>query len=137
MKKRLLAIVLSIMLVVCALPFTFAQVSAAAPAVEIIDGQRTVFLSGFGRMNYQNETKTAFRTFEEALSALGTEGGRICFSGTLNLAEWQDTPGRGPITFEGVGNKVSGSKLDFGKPSSIMCANAVNFEKIIEITRKI
>ncbi|MBR5553274.1 MAG: S-layer homology domain-containing protein [Clostridia bacterium] len=136
MKKRLLAIVLSIMLVVCAIPFTFAQVSAAAPAVEIIDGQRTVFLSGFGRMNYQNETKTAFRTFEEALSALGTEGGRICFSGTLNLAEWQDTPGRGPLTFEGVGNKVSGSKLDFGAKTEVHFLGDTYVSNLMLVTQK-
>ena len=117
MKKRLLtrlsSVILAMMLVVCALPFTSIGVSAADPVVEIIDGQRTVFLSNFGRMNYQNETRPAFRTFEEALAALGTEGGRICFSGTLSLSAWQDTVGRAPVTFEGVGNKPSGNVLDF------------------------
>lgn len=135
MKKRILSVILSLMLVICAMPLTFSQVSAAAPAVEIIDGQRTVFLSGFGRMNYQNSTKTAFKTFDEALAALGTEGGRICFSGTLNLGEWQDTPGRAPITFEGVGNKVSGSKLDFGEKTEVVLGGDTYVSNLMLITK--
>ncbi len=135
MKKRILAIILSVMLVVCAMPLAFSQVSAATPAVEIIDGQRTVFLSGFGRMNYQSETRTAFRTFDEALAALGAEGGRICFSGTLNLAEWQDVVGRAPITFEGVGNKVSGSKLDFGEKAEISFLGDTYVSNLMLVTK--
>ena len=118
MKKRIFSLILSLMLILCALPFSFTAL-AADPAVEIIDGQRTVFLSNFGRMNYQNETRTAFRTFDDALAALGTEGGRICFSGTLDLSAWQDAQGRGPITFEGVGNKPSGSIINFGEQTEI------------------
>ena len=135
MKKRITAILLSAFLIVCALPLTLSSVSAATPAVEIIDGQRTVFLSNFGRMNYQNETRTAFKTFDEALAALGTEGGRICFSGNLSLADWQDTPGRAPITFEGVGNKVSGSKLDFGAKTEVSLMGDTYVSNLMLVTQ--
>ena len=44
------------------------------------------------------------------------------------------------LILEEAGGKITdfkGEPVDFGKPSPILCANAVNFDKLVEITRKI
>ena len=109
-KTRLLSLVLSIILVLCMIPFT---VSAADPAVEIIDGEKTVFVSSFGRMNYEGKTKACYRSFMDALNALGKDGGTIIFSGTAAFTEFNDIEGRGPVKVIGTGTKNTGNILDF------------------------
>lgn len=56
----------------------------------------------------------------------------------LMLSPWDFAAGA--LILEEAGGKITdfkGNKLEYGKPSSIMCANAVNFEKIVDITREI
>ncbi len=109
-KARILSLVLSVILVLCMVPFT---VSAADPVVEMIDGEKTVFVSSFGRMNYEGKTKTCYRSFNEALNALGKDGGVIIFSGTSTFTEFNDIEGRGPVKVIGTGTNNTGNILDF------------------------
>lgn len=118
MKKKMLSGFLAVLLLIAAAAVPAAVFSAAAPSVQVIDGQRTVFLSSFGRITYASEVYPAYRSFEEAIAALGNEGGKIVFSGNFDLSGYSDPEGRGPLTFEGIG-KVSGSVLDFGEAPSV------------------
>lgn len=129
MTRKLLALLLSVLLVLAVVPFT--AVSAQEPVM--MDGVRTVFLSGFGRVNYGGKTQTAFKTFDEALAALGNEGGRIVFTGNIDLSTYVDAAGRGPITFEGVG-KVSASKLNFGEAAAVNLSGDTYFNNVQLVT---
>ena len=111
MMKKLVSLLLCAVLFAALIPA--ANVSAAA-SVQNIGGIRTAFLSSFGKLSYEGTAQAAFRTLEEAVAALGSEGGRIVFAGTLDMKAVTDIPGRAPLTFEGVGDKLSGNKLDFG-----------------------
>ena len=62
--------------------------------------------------------------------------GRVDGFCELKLSPWDFAAGA--LILEEAGGKItdfSGNELDYGKPSSIMCANAVNYDKLIEITR--
>ncbi|MBR5527964.1 MAG: S-layer homology domain-containing protein [Clostridia bacterium] len=109
-KTRILSVLLALTLVLCMIPFT---VSAAAPTVIELDGQRTVFVSSFGKMTYNAKTYTSFKNFNDALSALGKDGGKIVFTGNIAITSFNDIKGREPITIEGIGTKISGNRLDF------------------------
>ena len=109
-KTRLISLALSIVLVLCMVPFT---AFAADPAVTIIDGERTVFVSSFGRMNYDGKPQACFKSFSDAFDALGKEGGTIIFSGTATFTEFNDIEGRAPVRILGTGNKNTGNILDF------------------------
>ena len=108
--KKLLAALLASATAVCAIPFT---ASAADPTVMEIDGIRTAFVSSFGRISYNGKTYTSYKTFEEALAALGSEGGDLVFNGTLKIGELKDPGNRGVITLKGMGTKSQGNLLDF------------------------
>ncbi len=108
--NRLLSLILAAVLVVCAIPFT---ASAAGATVQEINGERTVFVSSFGKMTYNGKSHTSFKNFNDAFAALGKEGGKIIFTGKITLEGFQDIEGRKPITIEGIGTKVSGNLLDF------------------------
>ncbi len=108
--KSFLAVMLSAIIVMCAIPFT-----AYAESAEIleIDGERIALLSSFGKMTYDGKSRTTFRTFNEAFDALGKEGGTIVFTGTAKVGDFKDIEGRGDITIKGIGTKSSGNVLDF------------------------
>ena len=109
MKKqtaRLLTLCLSAQLM--ALP-----VHAADAQVENIDGVATVFVSNFGRMSFGGKNYTAYKNFNEALAALGKDGGKVVFTAEAPLSNFNDTENRGSLTFLGVGKKPSGNTLDF------------------------
>lgn len=108
--KKTLAALLAGLTAALSLP---TAVTAASAQVEDLDGVRTVFVSNFGRLTYNGTAFAAFRTPEEAYAALGNEGGRIVFTGTMNLSAFPDEAGRGALTFEGCGNKLTSSILLF------------------------
>ena len=109
--RKLLAAVLSAATALCAVPFT--AHAAAAAAVQEIDSVRTAFVSSFGRISYNGKTYTSYKTFDEALAALGTEGGNIVFNGTLNIGDFQDIAGRKLLTLTGMGTKSQSNLLSF------------------------
>ncbi len=108
-KTRLLSLVLAVLLVVCAVPFT----ASAAAEVLVIDGECVALVNSFGKMNYEGSARQTFRTFDEAFNALGKEGGKIVFTGKIALPNFQDIEGRAPITIQGIGTKATGNLLDF------------------------
>ena len=108
--KRILAILLSLLLVICAVPFT---AFAADPQVSEIDGERTAFLGTFGKVNYNGKSYASFKTFPDALAALGTEGGRIVLSGNITIGTFTDIPGRKPLTIVGIGANPAGNCVNF------------------------
>lgn len=109
-KTKILSFILAAVLIVCAIPFT---AFAATAAVEIVDGERTVFVSSFGRMSYNGKSYTTFKSFGDAFAAIGKEGGNIVFAGTINMSDFQDIEGRAPIKLIGIGTKSQGNLLDF------------------------
>lgn len=104
--------------------------SAADPGIEMLDGQRTVFASSFGRMNYEGKSYTAFRSFADALSSLGNEGGRIIFTDKIDLSGFADTEGRGSLSFLGAGTKASGNRLDFSGSETVSFKGGVCFDML-------
>ncbi|MBR5527963.1 MAG: S-layer homology domain-containing protein [Clostridia bacterium] len=108
--KRLLAVFLAAVTVLCIIPFT---AFAADPQVEIIDGERTVFLSSFGKLTYLAKSRACFRTVQDALNALGTEGGTIIMTGTADFGNFKDLEGRKPVTIKGIGTKALGNIVSF------------------------
>ena len=108
-KTRLLSLLLAVLLIVCAIPFT---VSAAAEVITV-NGERVALVNSFGKMNYEGKAHQTFKTFDEAFNALGKEGGKIVFTGKIALPNFKDIKGRAPITIQGIGTKATGNLLDF------------------------
>lgn len=109
-KQRWAAAVLAALCTVSALPFT---AQAAEPSVLEIDGERVALYSGFGKMSYNGKSYASYKTFNEALSALGKEGGKIVFTGVANAEGFVDTAGRGALTIAGMGTKSRSNILYF------------------------
>ncbi len=107
-KTKLLALLLATLLVICSIPF-----AASAAEVIIIDGERVALVNSFGKMNYEGKAYQTFKTFDEALSALGKDGGKIVFTGKIALPNFNDIEGRAPLTIQGIGTKATGNLLDF------------------------
>ncbi len=101
---------MALLMIVCLVPFT---ALAADPQVLEAGGQRIAFVSGFGKMNYEGKSYQTYRTFNDAVTALGSQGGTLIFTGTAKLADFKDAAGRGKLIVEGVGTKSSGNLLDF------------------------
>lgn len=113
-KRKLLAVFISAVIILSAIPL--ATVSAAA-GVNDLDGERTVFLGTFGKVSYNGKSYESFKTFSDALNALGSEGGRIVLSGNISVGEFNDISGRKPITIVGIGANARGNLIDFsGQP---------------------
>ncbi len=109
--KRIFAVFLALMMVICTIPFS--AFGADNATVLEIGGKRVALVSGFGKMNYEGKSYSTFRNFNDAVTALGTQGGTIVFTGTAKLADFQDLAGRGGLIIEGIGTKSSGNLLDF------------------------
>lgn len=124
--KKLLALFIAAILVVCSLPLS---VSAAA-GVNDIDGIRTVFLGTFGKVSYNGKSYESFKTFNDALNALGADGGRIVLSGNVLVSEFNDISGRKPITIVGVGSNSSGNLVDFSGQSEIKLAGDLSMGNV-------
>ena len=108
--RKIIAALLALLMVVCLVPFT-----AFAADVEVVElnGERIAFVSSFGKMNYEGKSYKTFRTFNDAVVALGAQGGTIVFTGTAKLADFADLAGRDEISVVGIGTKSSGNLLDF------------------------
>ena len=89
-KRKLLAVFISAVIILSAIPL--ATVSAAA-GVNDLDGERTVFLGTFGKVSYNGKSYESFKTFSDALNALGSEGGRIVLSGNISVGEFKSWNG--------------------------------------------
>ena len=114
--KRILSFLLILSMLLCIIP---TGVFAADPSVVMMDGERTVFVSSFGRVSYKGSAQQAFKTFADALNALGKEGGKIILSGVTNVSEFADIPGRGPVVVEGTGTSAYANRLEFGALENI------------------
>ncbi len=109
---KLVSVLLSVLLILSALPFTAA---AADPAVVEIDGQNTVFVSNFGRIRYGSTNYTAFKNFGDAMAAISAAGGGVViFTGTVSFEGYKDIPGRAPITIIGSDDNTNQNIVDFG-----------------------
>jgi len=108
--KKLLAVLLAAVLTVCAIPFT---AFAASPSVITLDGERTAMVSSFGKISYNGKSYVTYKSFGDALAALGKDGGTIVFTGNVDLSGFKDIKGRAPITIKGIGTKSSGNLLNF------------------------
>ncbi len=108
--KRILSVLLTVLLVMTVIPMS----ASAAPEVYVFEGENSVFVSGFGRLVYEGTTYQAFKNVEDAVAALGKDGGRIMFMGTLDMTKFVDTPGRSKLSFIGLGAKPSGAVLYYG-----------------------
>ncbi len=108
--KRLLAVLLAVITVVCTIPFT---AFAASPTAVVIDGEKTVFVSSFGKMNYGGKSYVSFKNMADAFAALGAEGGRIVFSGNVKLGNFDGIQSHGKVHIQGIGTKSTGNVLDF------------------------
>ncbi len=98
---------------------------ASEPQVTEIDGVRTVFVSAFGRLAYDGQTRTCFKTLAEGIEALGN-GGKIIFSGQHTIGD--ETFGSGEkLILEGIGTKATGNVINFTQPT-------VTFTSDIEIS---
>ena len=115
--KKALASFLAGMTLLSSLPLAAA---AAEPAVEESNGVPTVYLSSFGKISYDGNNHVAFRKLNDAVAALGKNGGRIVFTGTLPMSEFVDIEGRAPLTFIGSAAKASASVLNFDGEESVI-----------------
>lgn len=115
MKKiRFLSFVIVIAMLICSIPFTV----NAAEVIEL-NGERTVFLGTFGKVSYNGKSYASFKTFDEALKAIGSEGGRIVLAGNITVTEFNDIKGRKPITIVGVGQNATGNLITFAEQQEI------------------
>ena len=112
---RIMTLILCVLMIASVVPVTY----AASPEVNLIGGQRTVFVAGFGRMNYEGKAYTAFKTFNEAFGALGKEGGNIVISGNISMNGFADIEGRAPISIIGVGTKNTANSLKFAADNPV------------------
>ncbi|MBR5527499.1 MAG: S-layer homology domain-containing protein, partial [Clostridia bacterium] len=109
---KILSVLLSVILILSSLPLSV----SAAQVVEI-DGERTAFISSFGKLVYNGKSYASYKTFDEALNALGDRGGRIVISGGLRIEKFNDISGRQKLTIVGVGANAMGNLIDFsGNP---------------------
>lgn len=116
---KMMSFLLAILIFVCSLPLSV----MAADVVEL-EGERTAFVSTFGKLIYNGKSYASFRKFDEALNALGKEGGRIVVSGNFNVGEFKDVKGRAPVTIVGVGSNAMGNLIDFsGNPEIVLEGN--------------
>lgn len=107
--RKTVALLVAVVMIAITIPFAY----AADPEVHMIDGQRTVFVAKFGKMNYEGKAYVSYKTLAEAFEVLGKEGGSIIFSGTHNMAEFTDIKDRAPVSLIGVGTKETGNILTF------------------------
>ena len=108
--EKIIAALMALLLIIGLVPFT---AFAADPQVLEMNGQRIALVSNFGKMNYEGKSYQTFRNFNDAVAALGAQGGTLVFTGTAALANFVDAAGRGKLTIEGIGTKSSGNLLDF------------------------
>ena len=122
--KRTASLLLAVLLVICSVPMT----ALAAAEVTDIDGVPTVFLSNFGKINFNGKANTTFKKINEAVDALGKDGGKIFMAGTVNLAEFSDPAGRNTIDIEGTGTLASGNILDLSSHTEFYLGGNMNLD---------
>lgn len=110
-RKKLLALLLAASL----LPAQGLVLAQSEPEKSNIDGIDTVFLSSFGKVKYGNVSHSAYRSLTEALTALGTTGGRVLFQGSVDWSAEIDFSLSAPLTVEGIGNPASGNVLNISR----------------------
>ncbi len=125
--KKILSFILMLSLILSLVPFA---ASAADAQVNVIGDERIAFVSGFGRMSYEGKNYVSFKTVEEAVNALGKDGGKIILTGTHKLPEFKDIPGRQPIRFEGIGAVPRSNVLDFSGMSEVVFEGDVIFANL-------
>ncbi len=122
--RKITAALLSTLLLAQAVPMS---ASAADAKVETIDGKSTVFVSSFGRMKYDGNNYNSFKSVDDALAALGKNGGQVIFSASLPLSAFADTTGRSKLSFVGMGTKLTSNTLDFSGLETVEFAGDTAF----------
>lgn len=108
--KRIFCTLMAIFTLICSVSIpTF----AAEPEIVQIDGKNVAFVSSFGRANHDGKAYVAFKTFNEAATKLGKDGGQIIFAGELKLSPFSDVATRGALEMTGSGAKGSSNTLNF------------------------
>lgn len=73
------------------------------PQVYVIDGEKTAFLTDGGSTIYYNDKKYyAYDDITKAVSAIGTDGGKLVICGTYSFTEFSDVKNRGALTVTGA-----------------------------------
>ncbi len=114
-KTKLLSLVLALLFVFSSLPFT----AFAAAKVNEINGERVVLVSSFGKMAYEGKSYETYKSFSDAFKALGTQGGKVAFTGKASIGTFTDIDGRGPVIVEGTGSNPSSNVLDLKDTSAL------------------
>lgn len=127
--KRILSFFIISSMLLCLVP---SGVFAAGPSVTIVEGERTVFISSFGRVSFNGSPYQSYKTFTDAVAALGKEGGRIVLSGATDCSAFVDIPGRGPLTIQGASSASSfGNRLEFGALTTISFEGPIKFVDVV------
>ncbi len=79
MMKKFLSAILVVSFVLCNLSF----ISFAAPQSYTVNGEKTVFLSNTETVTYGDNTYFAYSSLANAISALGTDGGKAIVCGSF------------------------------------------------------
>ena len=109
-KQRLASALLAALCAVGTVPLT---AHAADASVLEIDGERVALYSTFGKMNYNGKSYASYKSFADALAALGKEGGKVVFTGNADAGSFSDVTGRGALTIAGMGTKAHTNILYF------------------------
>lgn len=126
--KQIISFLLISSMLFCLIP---TGVFAADPSVVDLDGERTVFISSFGRASYNGKAYQAFKSFNDAFNALGKDGGKIVISGVADCSTFVDIPGRAPVTIQGAGASALANRLYFGELDTISFEGPI---KLMDLT---
>ena len=126
--KKLLAAFLAAVMVLCVIPFT---ASASEAEIMMVDGERTVLVSAFGKMQYNGKATVTFKNINDAIAALGHEGGTILFKGTQKVGSFNDLEGRKDVTIKGMDTNVLGNILDFSNIAEINLKGNLNLDLLL------
>lgn len=126
--KKLLAAFLAAVMVLCVIPFT---ASASEAEIMMVDGERTVLVSAFGKMQYNGKATVTFKSINDAIAALGHEGGTILFKGTQKVGSFNDLEGRKDVTIKGIDTNVLGNILDFSNIAEINLKGNLNLDLLL------
>lgn len=102
---------------------TAISINAQGAEADVIDGIPTVFVTAFGRMSYDGQSRQAFKTLDEGLSALGEEGGKIVLQGNGTLGNTYTSGTYENLCIEGIGSKASGNCVTVNDSELMLTGN--------------
>ncbi len=114
--KKHLAVMVSIVMLICSFAGTF-TVSAAQAQIYIIDGTKYVFAHADGTLTYDGTAYGAYATFELAYKAIAPTGGTIVVEGTHTL--YTESTTTTAIEVIGLGKSATTLNLPNAYPASV------------------